>query len=92
VQQARALHDMLERRGTQLDTVLELRVPEEALFERLKARGRADDTDDVIRNRMNVYRAETAPLIEYYSDELTTVEAVGTVDEVFARALQALGR
>ncbi len=91
VQQAQALHDMLERRGIQLDTVLELRVPEDALFERLKARGRADDTDDVIRNRMNVYRDETAPLIEYYSHELKTVEAVGSVDEVFARALQALG-
>jgi adenylate kinase len=92
VQQAQALHDMLERRGIELDTVLELRVPEDALFERLKARGRADDTDDVIRNRMNVYRDETAPLIEYYSHELKTVEAVGTVDEVFARALQALGK
>jgi adenylate kinase len=92
VPQAKALHDMLERRGIQLDTVLELRVPEDALFERLKARGRADDTDDVIRNRMNVYRDETAPLIEYYRNELTTVEAVGTIDEVFARALQALGQ
>jgi adenylate kinase len=92
VQQAKALHDMLERRGIQLDTVLELRVPEDVLFERLKARGRADDTDDVIRNRMNVYRDETAPLIEYYSHELKTVDAVGTVDEVFARALQALGK
>jgi adenylate kinase len=92
VQQAQALHDMLERRRIELDTVLELRVPEDALFERLKARGRADDTDDVIRNRMNVYRDETAPLIEYYSRELKTVEAVGTVDEVFARALQALGK
>lgn len=92
VQQAQALHDMLERRGIQLDVVLEFRVPEDALFERLKARGRADDTDDVIHNRMNVYRDETAPLIEYYSDELKTVDAVGTVDEVFARALRALGK
>jgi adenylate kinase len=92
VQQARALHDMLERRGIQLDMVLELRVAEDALFDRLKARGRADDTDDVIRNRMNVYRDETAPLIEYYSSELKTVDAVGTVDEVFARVLQALGK
>jgi adenylate kinase len=93
VQQAKALHDMLERRGIALDAVLEFRVPEEALFERLKARGRADDTDEVIRNRMNVYRDETAPLIEYYSGgELKTVDAVGSVDEVFARALQALGK
>jgi adenylate kinase len=92
VPQAKALHDMLERRGTQLDAVLEFRVAEEELFDRLKARGRADDTDDVIRNRMNVYRDETAPLIEYYASELKTVDAVGTVDEVFARALQALGK
>ena len=92
VQQAKALHDMLERRGTQLDAVLEFRVPEDVLLERLKARGRADDTDEVILNRMKVYRDETAPLIEYYSSELRTVDAVGTVDEVFARALRALGR
>jgi adenylate kinase len=92
VGQAEALHDMLERRGTQLDAVVEFRVAEDELFERLRARGRADDTDDVIRNRMNVYRDETAPLIEYYRDELKTVDAVGTVDEVFARALQALGK
>jgi adenylate kinase len=92
VPQAQALHDMLERRGVQLDAVLEFRVPEDALFERLKARGRADDTDDVIHNRMNVYRDETAPLIEYYNSELKTVDAVGSVDEVFARALRALGK
>jgi adenylate kinase len=92
VAQAEALHDMLERRGTHLDAVVEFRVAEDELFKRLRARGRADDTDDVIRNRMNVYRDETAPLIEYYRGELKTVDAVGTVDEVFARTLQALGK
>jgi adenylate kinase len=92
VGQAKALHDMLERRGTQLDAVLEFRVSEEVLLERLKGRGRADDTDEVILNRMKIYRDETAPLIEYYSHELKTVDAVGSVDEVFARALRALGR
>jgi adenylate kinase len=92
VEQAQALHDMLERRGTKLDAVLEFRVSEDVLLERLRARGRADDTDEVILNRMKVYRDETAPLIEYYSNELKTVDAVGAVDEVFARALQALGK
>src|SRR6185312_2930415 len=62
------------------------------LLQRLKSRGRADDTDDVILNRMNVYRDETAPLLDYYRDELKTVDAIGTLDEVFARALQALGK
>jgi adenylate kinase len=92
VEQAKALHTMLDRRGLNLDAVLEFRVSEDELFERLKGRGRADDTDDVIRNRMKVYRDETAPLLEYYRDELKTVDAVGTVDEVFARALHALGK
>jgi adenylate kinase len=92
LEQAKALHDMLERRGTQLDAVLEFRVSEDVLLERLKSRGRADDTDEVILNRMKIYRDETAPLLEYYRNELKTVDAVGTVDEVFARALQALGK
>lgn len=82
---------MLERRGLKLDAVLELRVPEEVLVERLAARGRADDTEDVIRNRFRVYRDETAPLLDYYDHELKTVDAVGTLDEVFNRALQMLG-
>ena len=41
---------------------------------------------------MQVYSDETAPLLVYYADGLKTVEAVGAVDEVFARALRALGR
>jgi adenylate kinase len=92
LEQAKALHEMLGRRGTDIDSVVEFRVSQDELLQRLKARGRADDTDDVILNRMKVYREETAPLLEYYRDELKTVEAVGTVDEVFARALQALGK
>jgi adenylate kinase len=92
VAQAKALHEMLERRGTDIDAVVEFRVSEDELFERLKARGRADDTEDVIRNRMKVYRDETAPLLEYYSGQLKTVDAVGSVDEVFARALRSLGK
>ncbi|HEY3996163.1 MAG TPA: adenylate kinase [Mycobacterium sp.] len=92
VDQAKALHEMLQRRGTDIDAVVEFRVSEDELFERLKARGRADDTEDVIRNRMKIYRDETAPLLEYYSDKLKTVDAVGSVDEVFARALKALGK
>jgi adenylate kinase len=92
VEQAQALHEMLERRGTDIDAVLEFRVSQDELLERLKGRGRADDTDDVILNRMKVYRDETAPLLDYYRDELKTVDAIGTLDEVFARALQALGK
>jgi adenylate kinase len=92
VEQAEALRDMLAKRNTKLDAVLEFRVSEDELLARLKSRGRADDTDDVILNRMNVYRDETAPLLDYYHDELKTVDAIGSLDEVFARALRALGK
>jgi adenylate kinase len=93
VEQARALDDMLTNHNTKLDAVLEFAVSEAELFERLMARGRADDTEEVIRNRMQVYRDETEPLLEYYShNNLQTVDAVGALDEVFARALLALGK
>jgi len=93
VAQAEALDEMLRRRGLQLDVVLEFQVAEDELFTRLKGRGRADDTDEVIRNRMQVYREETYPLLEYYRDRnLQTIDAVGSLDEVFERALRALGK
>jgi adenylate kinase len=92
VEQAEALREMLAKRNLELDAVLEFRVSEDELLQRLKSRGRADDTDEVILNRMKVYRDETAPLLDYYSDELKTVDAIGTMDEVFARALRALGK
>jgi adenylate kinase len=90
--QADALREMLAKRDHALDAVLEFRVSEDELLSRLKGRGRADDTEDVILNRMKVYRDETAPLLDYYAGELKTVDAVGSLDEVFARALQALGK
>ncbi|KUI25751.1 adenylate kinase [Mycobacterium sp. IS-1742] len=92
VEQARALNDMLEARNLSLDAVVEFRVSEDELLSRLKGRGRADDTEEIILNRMKVYRDETAPLLDHYRDELKTVDAVGSMDEVFARALQALGK
>ena len=58
--------------------------------QRLLGRGRADDTEDVIRNRQQVYRDETAPLLEYYADRLVSVDAVGTVEEITDRVLDAL--
>lgn len=92
VAQAEALTAMLAARNTKLDAVLEFAVAEDELRARLKSRGRADDTDEVIRNRMQVYSDETEPLLEFYREDLRTVDAVGALDEVFARALRALGR
>lgn len=88
--QAQQLQGMLRELDCEIDVVLELDVPEDELVERLLSRGREDDTETVIRDRQQVYRDETAPLLEYYSDRLVTVPAVGSVDDVTGRALDAL--
>ncbi|MGH3672266.1 MAG: adenylate kinase [Pseudonocardiaceae bacterium] len=90
VGQAETLEALLRDRDCEIDTVLALDVPDGQLVERLLARGRADDTEDVIRHRQQLYRDETAPLLDFYSDRLVTVPAVGSVPDVTARALDAL--
>jgi adenylate kinase len=92
VDQAQALEAILAELNTKLDAVLSFIVDEDVVVERMLARGRADDKEDVIRNRLRVYREETAPLLDYYKDQLVTVDALGEVDEVNARALAALGK
>ncbi|PRX43960.1 adenylate kinase [Prauserella shujinwangii] len=88
--QAEVLGEMLAENDTALDAVIELQVPEDVLVDRLLSRGRSDDTEDVIRRRQQVYRSETAPLLEYYADILVTVDGVGSVDEISTRVLDAL--
>jgi adenylate kinase len=94
IAQAEALDAMLAKKGTPLDLVLELRVPEEELFTRLSGRGRADDTPDVIRQRLVAYRKQTEPLLDYYTKKglLKTIDGLGTVEEIFGRAQAVLDR
>ncbi|MFD4366116.1 adenylate kinase [Rhodococcus sp. NPDC058521] len=92
VDQARALETILADLNTKLDAVLSFVVDEDVVVERMLARGREDDKEDVIRNRLQVYRDETAPLLDHYKDSLVSVDAIGEVDEVNARALAALGK
>ena len=91
IEQAEALNSILADLDTDLDAVVSFVVDPDVVVERMLARGRADDTEDVIRNRMAVYDKETAPLLEYYGDQVKTVDAVGEVDEVHQRVLSALG-
>ncbi len=90
VGQAEVLENLLRDRDCEIDTVLEFDAPEDEVVERLLARGRGDDTEDVIRHRQQLYREQTAPLLDFYSDRLVTVAAVGSVPDVTARALDAL--
>ena len=94
--QVDALDAMLSRHGHALDAVLELEVDEDAIVERLLKRaeteGRADDTEDVIRERQAIYRKETAPLAQHYElvGLLVKVDGMGAVDEVTDRVIAAL--
>ena len=94
--QAEALDQMLAELGTPLERCVALVADEEQLVARLLRRaeieGRADDNEETIRNRMVVYREQTAPLIEHYaaSGLLREVDGLGTVDEVAARIREAL--
>ena len=92
--QAEALDDVLADRS--LEMVVNLEVDEEEVVERILERGRregrADDTSETVRNRLRVYRELTEPLIAYYeeSEILRSVDAMGTIQEIFARVARTL--
>ena len=90
VSQARMFADLLRDLDCEIDVVLQLDAPEDLVVQRLLARGREDDTEDVIRRRQELYREETAPLLDFYADRLITVPAIGSVPDVTGRALDAL--
>lgn len=94
--QVGALDDYLAERGHQLDAVLSLTVDTEALIQRLLKRaqieGRADDSEETIRHRMDVYQQDTSPLIDDYRDRglLIEVDGDGQIAEVSERIFAAL--
>jgi len=94
--QVAALDGMLAAHGASLDHVLELTVDDDAvvarLLKRAESEGRADDTEEVIRERMAIYHRETRPLSDTYRERglLVDVDGLGEVDEVTKRILTAL--
>ena len=96
VAQVSELDDMLAATGTSLDAVLELTVNTDEVVQRLLKRaeidGRPDDTEDVIRHRLNVYVQETAPLSALYRERgvLRRVDGMGEIDAVTERLQAAL--
>ena len=94
VAQAEMLDAMLAKKDLSLDLVIELRVDENALLDRLKSRiketggARADDNEETFQKRLKVYSDQTAPLIPYYSEQgkLKVVDGMGAVEEVSASA------
>jgi adenylate kinase len=97
VAQVDELRDMLAERGLALDTVVELTVDTDAVVARLLKRsaeqGRADDTEEVVRRRLELYAEQTAPLTAVYEQQglLVRVDGLGEVAEVTSRVLDVLG-
>jgi adenylate kinase len=106
VPQAEALDELLRQKRLELDAVIELRVNESALINRVETRAaqmrergeevRIDDTPEVLTKRLASYRSQTEPLIHYYSErrKLSTIDGMMTIDEVTGaihRQLAALG-
>lgn len=97
--QAEALDKLLSEKGLSITAMLSLEVHDEELKQRLLSRGkvsgRADDQDiSVIENRINVYKNETAPLIDYYSKQNKHygINGVGAIDEIFALLCQTIDK
>ena len=92
------LDELLAKRGQELDAVIQLVADKEEVVSRLRRRaideGRADDTEEAIRHRQDVYARETAPLIPVFGDRgiLIEVDGLGEVADVSARITEALAK
>lgn len=94
VAQAQTLRAMLLEIGQPIDRAILIQVDEEEILRRILARaeGRADDNEETVRHRMDVYRAQTAPVVDFYRDlnVLTEIQGVGSVDDIFAGVCAAI--
>jgi adenylate kinase len=93
VAQADALAALLADLGQSIELVVLMELDDAVLVQRLLSRGRADDNEEVIRHRLEVYRQQTEPLIAYYRERglIAPVEAAGTVEEIAGRISTLLG-
>jgi adenylate kinase len=90
VAQAEALRELTADAG--LHAVVNIDVPLDEVRERMRQRGRADDTDEAIDRRLELYEQETSPLISFYEDAglMVQVDGLGSMDEVFVRLVRAI--
>lgn len=94
IPQAQALDRALEKLGKRIEHVVSLEVPDQVIHERMKGRGRADDSPETVQKRLDVFRQQTAPLKTHYEQLglLRTVNGVGTLDEIAAGIRKSIGR
>ena len=93
VSQANALKNLLEKINHPLEAVISIQIADDVLIKRLLSRGREDDNEEVIVNRLKVYSEKTSPLIDLYSKQGVLVEIDGNaeIDVVFSCIEKSLG-
>ncbi|MDD3195086.1 MAG: adenylate kinase [Paludibacter sp.] len=95
-EQAVALEEMMDGRGTPVTLCIDLQVPERELIQRLLTRGetsgRSDDNLETIKKRLEVYKVKTQPVNEYYQSlgKYVAIDGMGTIEEIFGRIAAAL--
>ncbi|MBK7698478.1 MAG: adenylate kinase [Saprospiraceae bacterium] len=97
IPQAEALDAFLQEKNTEVTALVALDVPDEELVKRLlnrgKSSGRADDNDEeIIRNRISIYKSETAQVFDYYAQngKSKLIPGVGSIEEIFDRLVAAI--
>ena len=93
INQANSLKNLLEKIKQPLEGVILIKVDDDYLIKRLLERGRQDDNEQVITNRLNIYREQTTPLIDLYKKEgiLEEIEGNADIDVVFSSIEKSLG-
>jgi len=92
ISQAEALDQMLDSSNKSIDKVISLEVDDKTLIERLLARGRSDDNEETIKNRLEVYKNQTLPIKDYYHSKNQLVEIKGdsSIEEVSSEIEKSL--
>jgi adenylate kinase len=98
IPQAEALEQLLADRGTQIDAVVGLEVPEDELIKRILLRGqmsgRSDDNEETARKRLETYHNQTSPLKAYYEEQgkYCAINGLGSIDGIFDLIKEALDK
>ncbi|WP_295162072.1 adenylate kinase [uncultured Brachyspira sp.] len=90
--QAKELSSILDSLNYKISAVIDIFAPEEIVIDRLLKRGRADDNEETIKNRLKVFENQSKPVLDYYSDKakIIKIESVGTPEEVYAKIKKEL--
>ena len=92
MEQAKELSSILDSLNYKISAFIDIFASEEIIIDRLLKRGRADDNEETIKNRLKVFESQSKPVLDYYNDKakIIKIESVGTPEEVYAKIKKEL--